>query len=338
MTRKRRRRLAFDTTLFVAGIGAAAAIGRSGRIADLLDRMGRPVDQRLVFDAALYAALTCLCILGARLLFGFVKRLGDMRTVRLGQLGQVTVEFTLVLPVYILVYGGVVQLGLMANASLMVDYAAFQAARTAIVYYGRPAMDTDPIGAFGAERVLDEDKARLAAAICLTPISPQSRETAQPQFAAVRDALRLALDEDGETWSTTAGRRLDYALANDVIVLTLTTGPPQSGWTTQHIGRFVQNLGVPPAIPEPPTGDPHLDTDLLPLGMIQPPRQIRAVVTYRFKLTIPGVAGIIGTSRNLAGHDALFADITADCDLQATAGRRGTPFHMLGGTPFPPIP
>ena len=72
--------------------------------------------------------------------------------------------------------------------------------------------------------------------------------------------------------------------------------------------------------------------------MAQPPRQIRAVVRYQFRLTIPGISGIIGRSGNYAGVDGIYTTITADCDLQATAGRRGTPFHMLGGTPFPPLP
>lgn len=106
------------------------------------------------------------------------KRRG-VRPNPLGEEAAAVLEFTLVFPLFLMIILIIWQLLLLVNASQVVSYAAFSAARSAIVVIPMK------LGSEGANQLLGEQSSqkmatiRQAAAIACTPISPPITEWAK---------------------------------------------------------------------------------------------------------------------------------------------------------------
>jgi len=93
---------------------------------------------------------------------------------RLGAAGTSELEFALAFPVFLVSVLVTVQVALMVNANLIVDYAAFCAARSAVVWIPREAPGEGPnqVSPPGSR---SEKRTRIerAAVLAVTPISPR---------------------------------------------------------------------------------------------------------------------------------------------------------------------
>lgn len=92
-----------------------------------------------------------------------------------GECGTTELEFALALPVFLVSVLTVVQMALMVNATLVVDYAAFCAARSAAVWLPQdtPGEAAHTIAATPSNASAKWTRIRGAAVLAVTPISPR---------------------------------------------------------------------------------------------------------------------------------------------------------------------
>lgn len=131
--------------------------------------------------------------------------------------GTVMAEFALVLPIVLLLVGTVIQISLIANAALVVRYAAFAAARSAMVSF-EADMGRDLLSSPGASltsmfqmppfpELVDRQRPTNAAAIVLASISPRV-----PAFIPQDTFIQEVLTENGDVWDTgNFAERVAYA-------------------------------------------------------------------------------------------------------------------------------
>jgi len=206
-------------------------------------------DPVLAFDAAVILSFLAFSLLTLRGFSFLVRRSRsfswdpETRTVS----GTVMAEFALVLPVVLLLLGTVIQISLIANAALVVRYAAFVAARSAIVSF-EADMGRDLLSSPGASltsmfqmppfpEFVDPERPTEAAALVLASISPR---------AASRDLrgdfMQAVLEDNGDQWEQgNFSQRVTYARA----AMTLTTIRDRLG----VFGGWHDSLS--PLIPEP---------------------------------------------------------------------------------------
>ncbi|MHC4100735.1 MAG: TadE family protein [Planctomycetota bacterium] len=171
--------------------------------AALVDLPEYPWANRLFYAglAVAMAALGCLALrLWGRLAAGGRRRPepGECRAVA----GTVMVEFALVFPLVLLVMCMIVQLALIANASLVVRYAAFASARSAMVnLQSWPVVNAPPL----PEPVV-RDNPELAARLVLASISPRTGQA----NAAGRSMESLLRAQDGVWAGRSFADRFDY--------------------------------------------------------------------------------------------------------------------------------
>jgi len=174
--------------------------------------------------------------------------------------GGAAVAFIIAFPIFLWIIAVLVQFALIANAKVMIDFAAQSAARAAVTSL--------PEG--------NPDNVNAAACMALTPLSPQASQAAASQADSAYQAL-LAL---GVKADATFPARYTYAMA-----ATTTSWNPQMDFTIH-------------------TGQP-----------------VDVTVTYRFKLTVPGAWGLVGTSDTVAGLDGHYLDIVSTRHVFTSHGR-----------------
>lgn len=227
MTAKRTR-IALATTGFLglaALLASRAGQGTWGResVSLLGDSMAAAYAQAAPFvgplynlDVVLYGLLAAAAVFaGGKLLWGFASALANfvivsMRTRRLaiGTRGQAMTEFAISFPVVLITTLILMQLALMYQAKNVVTYAAFAAARAAVVYIpseeGGEAKHS--INIDGGEKI---DKIRQAAAMACIPISPRA--------SVVLDGLPLAGDIISQAFSAFSQMMSAFGIAGEYI-------------------------------------------------------------------------------------------------------------------------
>jgi hypothetical protein len=212
MAQRRAIRLLYlDASLAVAAFASLHVVADPRAAAELVDLPVIPWVNRLFYGGAAFAFVV-LGALAVRLLSRMAaagrrwRREASLGALSRCTAGTVAAEFILVLPVMLLVAGIIVQLALIVNASMVVRYAAFTAARSAIVnfefqYLGNPPL-TD---------VLDLSKKtdpELAAELVLASISPAHADTGN----AAAKAMQNVLVQRGGAWPNRGyARRFGYA-------------------------------------------------------------------------------------------------------------------------------
>ncbi|MEM1164755.1 MAG: TadE family protein [Planctomycetota bacterium] len=250
-----------------------------------------------VFDVGALAAIAIGLVAAARLALRAGRRgLAVIRPSR-DERGSIAVEFVLLFVPFLLMCGAVVQTALLAHAALIVRYAAFKAARVAVVHTDRG------FAGLGLEEVTNagERKAREAAAMVLAPIAARSSNTG-PSWAADMEQLR---SNQGTPWTDTVyDRRVRFALD----ALEGSASGLGSRFQLEEIDpEFTAfNSFIPlPAIPNP-------------VG----PRQVRARVVFPVRLVAPGIASILApTQTTISGNQGHYFDIVADLSLQSSGPR-----------------
>ncbi|MHC4786162.1 MAG: TadE family protein [Planctomycetota bacterium] len=196
------RALRVEAVLAATAYVGLLVFAHPGAAAALINLPEHPWGNRLFYAgiAVAMAALGCLALrLWARLLAGGRRRpaRGEDRAVA----GTVMVEFALVFPLVLLVMCMIIQLALIANASLVVRYAAFVSARSAIVNLQSNLWTAPP-----APEPVEPANPQLAAHLVLASISPRTAQTS-PAGAPMESLLQA----QGGVW---AGRsfadRLEY--------------------------------------------------------------------------------------------------------------------------------
>ncbi|MHC4787212.1 MAG: TadE family protein, partial [Planctomycetota bacterium] len=167
------RALRVEAVLGATAYGGLLVFAHPGAAAALVDLPEYPWGNRLFYAglAVALAALGCLALrLWARLLGGGRRRAepGECRAVA----GTVMVEFALVFPLVLLVMCMIIQLALIANASLVVRYAAFVSARSASVNLQSFLWTAPPL-----PEPVEPDNPRLAAHLVLASLSPRTGQT-----------------------------------------------------------------------------------------------------------------------------------------------------------------
>jgi len=295
------RRLSVDGCLTAAAAAAVAVAGHPSAVAMGLGLPICPWANR-AFDVGLFGAMILLCVLAFRVL----RRLGGAgrrwRAVQAAEVagprravaGTIMVEFALALPIVMLIMGMVIQLALLANASLVVRYAAFSAARVAIISFERPQ-------AWSIEESLSNQPEKIdrAAQLVLATISPRAGGTDASAWAMRRILAR----QHGPWGDRHYHERMSYAKAATTVV-------KDDAYPEAQIS-FVQ-LGIP---------------------NIFAPKQVDVTVKYDFLITIPGIYLLPGVTKPAPGGvSGRVFTIEQTVRLQSTGARQSSPAALLGGS------
>lgn len=288
-------------------VAAALSLRLAARAPALARALGWSADrgEDALFFAGLFGAFAALGLLAFRLASAYARRARRIERSLAqagGDRGQATVEFCLVFPLFAFLAAAVFQLALLAHAALVVRYAAFAAARAAIVRTEGPGAEALP-----AAQLSD---VRRAARIVTATISPAG-QTATTDKAV--GAIRQILKQQKGLWGDKAfSRRYTYAVkATKVNAKVLPS--PLTFWTPFQI---VETAPVPTA-----------------------PKQVSVTVRYDFYANMPGIVWLAGLSKKTppgTGVSGYVFPIEKTVVLQGT-GARASVFPMAApGTSISP--
>jgi hypothetical protein len=278
-----------------------------------------------LFAAGIAASFLALCGLGARLLGRLVRAAqhsplaAPQRGVTLGRAdaGTIILEFMLVLPLLLFVMGMVMQLALFANASLVVRYAAFAAARAGIV-------EVDAAGISWADSLPNPPRrTRTAAHLILASISPAAGGGRDRAAEAILDIHRR---QAGPWGSRAFVERMAYA-------------------SNPRVTQITARTAAPPIIPDllgdavPPAGEilgrhfgvtiPRLPGWLQNFPNLVVPPEVTVTVRYRYLISVPGL-GVFGALTGIAepapaGVNGHVITIEQTVKLQSMGSRVSSP-------------
>lgn len=328
VTRRAVRRHWGDALLLVAGLQALVWMARPE---ELVHFVGPQVlDGSRAFDVAVVLALGLFAVLSLRFLtrlMSAARRVSWDPALR-GEQGTVMAEFALVLPIVLMMLGTVMQIALIANAALVVRYAAFAAARSAIVSFeaempgageiADPSSLLSTLQAPPFPEWVDRTRPEHAAALVLASISPTMPGIGSPESGAMRELLLAnAPSWDGGGYND----RVTYARA----AMTLRTIADKYN-DDDGSGSFGGDMeawhdSVPPLIP-------------MPEHAVQPQRLRDATPEERENLgylvpSPPDLADLIPNEINIE------IDIPLPSNIQLVMDTVGIDNPSI---PFPPIP
>lgn len=123
--------------------------------------------------AALVALLLASALASAAVGRRLLSRLLRPRRLLAGEVGSAELDFALAFPIFMALVAVTVQFALMLNAQVVVDYAAFCAARSFSVWVGEPILGEGQNHVRGDAGSVKRARARSAASIACAPISPR---------------------------------------------------------------------------------------------------------------------------------------------------------------------
>lgn len=243
-----------------------------------------------LFFIGMFAAMVLLGFLALNLIRRMMMRARQLRSREsrtLAESGTVAVEFCFAFPIMFLIIGLIHQLALVCNGALVVRYAAFSAARSALVHTETPFPGIPTEQYTQAGQNTTNGRIRKAAWVVLASISPTKRQTAStdPTITLVNDVMRR---QRGGPWGTrNIRRRYNYARRYTEI----TSDDPRQGGTQSVLTPDVSSVWL---------FLPFSATETLPNPTA--PRNIDIKVRFPFFLTIPGVGIIPGISERAPGN------------------------------------
>lgn len=220
--------------------------------------------------------------------------------------GTVTVEFVLVFLPAIWICLVLLQTMLVFTGNLFVNYAAYAAARVAVV------RAPDGRAGGGGALVYDSpvhDAIERAAAFAMAPVSGPLAAAGEDAAAFV-SGLNAFYGADAPAWvDSLAGERLTYALIHT---------------QAEFFATGVSSNGVPTfdRVP-PPTGDGQ-EPDVVELGSKDP---VTVGVNHRFHLSIPYASFFFqsGEHQTQGGRTTPYTNISATCTLTLEGYDRALP-------------
>jgi TadE-like protein len=201
--------------------------------------------------------------------------------------GVVMIEFALIAPTVWWIMAMVVQMALIAQASLVVRYAAYTAARSAIVLLER---DSAP---WLSEELTNsnENKAEKAAKLVLCSLSPKTAGTSDSAADAMRD---IFAEQNGIWGDSNFHQRFEYA--DPATNVTIDIEQPDIE---------IPLIGMPIPIPD-----------------IFAPSMVKVTVTYQYLTKIPGMSMISGMG-GVAPNGGWAFPVTQVVELQGVGARQG---------------
>jgi hypothetical protein len=304
-----------------AGLAAVAYVGllvvaRPRVAAAALDLPAWPWANRL-FSVAVVVAMLALGCLALRLwgrLFAAGARVVQPASER-ATAGTVITEFALVFPLVLLVMCMIIQLALIANASIVVRYAAFSAARSAIVSFEAETRSDFSIPPSGLPPALqfppfpewvDKERPEHAARLTLAALSPQTNSSSV-MAASMEDLLQ----QQGGVWQgRNFATRYEYASAATRVSTIRDVHGGFAGWyetfprlmpvSPNMITPYGQSQGddqffIP--VPPPPRIPNSVTVQFPPLNVQIGPITIPIQLPLSFTIPLPG--GVINPLNQL---------------------------------------
>ena len=330
------RRLAVDGLLVWAVVTGVLVAAHPSATAAVLGLGLWPWTNRL-FDAGLLVAFVTLCLLALRLLSRLAETGRRWRDAGEGQrspatatAGTVAVEFILVLPVVLLIMGMIIQMALLANASLVVRYAAFAAARTAIVRFEWPNLLSPKAWLdlnFYKETIPSQgqQEVRETAYLILATISPNTGGGG----SELARAIQTINNQQGRPWGSRVleGR---WGYASDPQITTVTIDDswapliPDIKDLLHPVWQSLDKKYIDPWRPHFPDIVPEWVKELNKNPFV--PRQVEVTVQYKFRVTIPGLA--FATEKGPGGKGQVFT-IEQRVRLQSVGSRQASPLAIF---------
>ncbi len=335
------RSFSINVFLVATGFTGLVAASHPGATARLLELDVYPWAND-IFSAGLAIAMASFMLLGIRLLLVLGRRLKSLGAgPPRAEAGVIIVEFTLVLPIVLLVMGMCIQMALLANASLVVRHASFVSARAAIVGFERSSI-------LGLEESIpssNRQKAEKAAQLIVASISPQTSDS-----DAAATAIRKIFSQQAGRWGSRGYvNRMGYAKAATSVSFNESYPPADfifnqvpsqytftgfgSGTFNNLVSGFAGDMGIPLdfTLPSMPFNDILSN---LNIPNILGPKQVEVTVEYKFLITIPGITLLPGiTTPAPGGVSGRVFPIEHTVRLQSTGARISHPVSLLGGTP-----
>ena len=348
MVELRRIAKASRLNLALGGMGWLGLIGMTRPVdfAAFIDRSG--FDGVIAFDTALIGAFLAFSWLtyrfGAQLLRNSRRFHWDPETRAVS--GTVMAEFALVLPIVLLLLGTVIQIALIANAALVVRYAAFVAARSAMVSF-QADMGRDLLSSPGASltsmfqmppfpEFVDRERPEHAATMVLASISPRATEN-DPTGVFMSEVLKA----NGDVWdSGNFAQRVTYARAATTVMTIKDRMQEKHGAAGGVFAAWHDSLS--PLIPEPehvlqPARQRVSGTDNAYVLPSPPPLDSLIPDAIPITLTVPlpseatAVLGVVGVDPPsitidipLAGPKQLMAPLLSQMDAGINVMRTGS--------------
>jgi hypothetical protein len=308
-TLARLRRIAPNAIAFVVlGVLAAILASRSVEVARTLGLEPDPWGHRLLVSALFVAMGSFLAALHVLLreLWKAGREFLALRRARedgatFAESGVVMVEFTLLAPTVWWIMAMVVQMALIAQASIVVRYSAFAAARTAIV-----RLERDSFPYLSEELSLEASKVERTAELVLCSLSPRTPGTSDDSAHAMRSIFE---SQDGVWGDRNFHERDEYSRAATSVDVEVENPPFE-----------IFGYSLP-----------------LPIGDIFSPSLVEVEVRYLYMTKIPGMTLIPGVTV-LAPNGGKAFPITQIVRMQGTGARQTNPLtslNPLAGDPFP---
>lgn len=236
--------------------------------------------------------------------------------------GTVMVEFTLIFPFLYLAMGLTVQAALVAHATIVVRYAAFSAARSAIVRteYSSTVSLTESLYA--------TDEAKRAAVLVLASLSPEA-----PAGGGAADAvaIRTMFQNQAGPWGSRAyPARVTYAVAATQVSLSESPASllPETEDLIPPFGGLIPVPSLPSSLSIPQIS-----------GYLISPQSVTAKVDYKLLCVVPGLPAWIGiVSPAPAGVGGTVFTVSQSVRLQSAGARQSglaSVVPLFGNTPLP---
>ena len=187
---------------------------------------------------ALAVTVTLVCLLGLVGIGGALFRIG--RSTRLtagrsargatdGQGGGLMLECALVLPIALMLVLLMIQSSLLMVGNLCVNYAAYCAARTAVVTVPLHAGPDEPHNEVGAAGTIKTERIRAAAVWAVMPVACGSRELPEGDAAALNTAIENLFETFGRDVPSWVGGRIARKLWYADRYTDVELAPPAAG-------------------------------------------------------------------------------------------------------------
>jgi hypothetical protein len=237
--------------------------------------------------------------------------------------GAATLEFALVLPVALMIVLIMIQSSLLMGGNLCTHYAAFCAARSAIVNVPRNFQEEGPNIVGDAASSSKLRRIQMAAIWAVMPVSCTQQDGPTVNASNLEDALAAVFDGQAggvPGWiRKDIGRRLAYAQDHTTVTLEPPSGkaPPGGG------NGIAPPAWGDPGATDPPSvaiGRPYYPSAMSGSNAYAPGEDLRIHVKHDFYLSVPYAARVfskvVGDGMQLDFGQGQFAlTIYADCTL-----------------------
>lgn len=245
-----------------------------------------------------FLVCAALTLVAAQWMAHLVPAMNRLR--RFDELGTSELEFALAFPFFLMMVLTTIQMALLINATLIVDYAAFCAARSAIVWVPQDTPGEDANTVANPQQTNSEKWTRIrrAATLACVPISPRASSFIGVDLPSGGDAIAIGGIGDLARASGSDGG-INYAkLSLDIT----------DKWPYASLYTDVLLLG--------PDGNARTQ--------FAPGSPVTARVTYRFYMNVPFAGSALGAAlgrRFIADFfGAYYVPVTASYTLLMTQG------------------